>query len=64
MFRTKCDAFQEMEKFGVQVGHEMPFAELIDWGLSQEVMKVKTSASDDVTRADHLKAYFGSCRAT
>ena len=64
MFRSKCDTFQEMEKLGVQVDHEMPFAELIDWGLSQEVMKVKASASDDVTRAGHLKTNFGNYRAT
>jgi len=64
IFRAKCDVFCEMEKLGVQVDHEKPFSELIDWGLSQEVMKVKASASDDVTRAGHLKTYFGSYRAT
>lgn len=63
MFRAKCDAFQEMEKFGVQIDTEMTFNEFMDWGLSQEVMKDKASASDDVARAIHLKTYFGDCKA-
>ncbi len=63
MFRTKCDAFQEMEKFGVQIDTEMTFSELMDWGLRQEVMKNKASDSDDVARAVHLKTYFGDSKA-
>ncbi len=63
MFRAKCDAFQEMEKFGVQIDTEMTFSALIDWGLKQEVMKDKASASDDVARAVHLKTYFGDSKA-
>jgi len=63
MFRAKCDAFSEMEKFGVQIDTEMTFSALIDWGLKQEVMKDKASASDDVARAVHLKSYFGDSKA-
>ena len=63
MFRSKCDAFQEMEKFGVQIDTEMTFSELMDWGLKQEVMKNKASESDDAARAVHLKTYFGDCKA-
>jgi integrase len=63
MFRTKCDAFQEMEKFGVQIDTEMTFRDLIDWGLKQEVMKSKVSASDDLARAVHLETYFGDSKA-
>ncbi len=59
MFWAKCDAFQEMEKFGTQVDSEITFSGFIDWGLSQEVMKDKASASDDLARAIHLKTYFG-----
>ena len=51
MFRAKVDAFQEMDKLGIQADREMSFNELMDWGLSQEVMKAKASASDDETRA-------------
>jgi len=63
MFRAKCDAFSEMEKFGVQIDTEMTFSALIDWGLKQEVMKDKASASDDEARAVHLKSYFGDSKA-
>ena len=63
MFRAKCDAFQEMEKFGVQIDTEMTFSALIDWGLKQEVMKDKASAFDDMARAIHLKSYFGDSKA-
>ena len=63
MFRAKCDAFEEMEKFGIQIDTEMTFSELMDWGLEQEVMKNKASDSDDAARAVHLKTYFGDCKA-
>ncbi len=63
IFRFKVDAFQEKEKLGVQVDHDMTFGQLMDWGLAQEVMKAKASASDDVARAGHLKSYFGDYKA-
>jgi len=63
MFRAKVDAFQEMEKFGVQIDAEMTFSAFMDWGLGQEVMKDKVSASDDVARSEHLKTYFGDRKA-
>jgi len=63
MFRAKVDAFLEHEKLGNQVDTEMIFSEFMDWGLSQEVMKAKASASDDVRRAGKLKAHFGDCKA-
>ena len=64
MFRAKSDVFQEMDKFGIQVDIEMTFAEFMEWGLTQEVMKDKASASDDVTRAIQPKAYFKNYKAT
>ena len=36
----------------------LTFSEIIDWGLEQEIMKDKTTASDDVNRAKHLKNHF------
>jgi integrase len=63
MFRSKVDAFQELENFGVQIDTELTFTAFMDWGLSQEVMKDKASAPDDVARAVHLKTYFGDCKA-
>ena len=63
MFRAKVDAFQELENFGVQIDPDMTFREFMDWGLNQEVMKNKASASDDVTRAGNLTAYFGDSKA-
>lgn len=63
LFRDKQDAFQEAELSGLQVKVDMTLTELIDWGLSQEVMKVKASASDDHGRAKHLKDYFGHQKA-
>ena len=63
IFRAKVDAFQEMEEFGVQVNPELTFSELIDWGLEQDIMKAKASASDDLARAIHLKAELGNCKA-
>jgi integrase len=35
----------------------------MDWGLSQDIMKAKASASDDLARAVHLKAEFGNRKA-
>ena len=63
MFRLKCDAFQEMEKFGIQIDSEMTFNIFMDWGLRQEVMQDKASASDDLARVVHLKTYFGDSKA-
>ena len=63
IFRSKVDAFQEMEQLGVQVDPELTFSKLMDWGLSQDIMKAKTSASDDLARAVHLKVEFGNIKA-
>jgi integrase len=63
LFRAKLDAFQEAEVSGIQIKADMTFSELMDWGLSQEVMKIKSSASDDLGRAKHLKDYFGQQKA-
>jgi integrase len=63
IFRAKVDAFQEMEEFGVQVNPELTFSKLMDWGLSQDIMKAKASASDDRARAVHLKSEFGNTKA-
>ena len=63
IFRAKVDAFQEMEQLGVQVDPELSFSKLMDWGLEQDVMSAKASASDDLARAVHLKAEFGNRKA-
>ncbi len=63
IFRSKVDAFQEMEKLGVQVDPELSFSRLIEWGLEQDVMNAKSSASDDLARAVHLKAEFENKKA-
>ena len=63
IFRSKVDAFQEMEQLGVQVDPELSFSKLMDWGLGQDVMSAKVSASDDLARAVHLKAEFGKRKA-
>ena len=63
IFRAKVDAFQEMEQLGVQVDPELSFSKLMDWGLEQDVMSAKASASDDLARAVHLKAEFGNKKA-
>lgn len=63
MWRAMVDAFQEKDKLGVSIDAEMSFSEIIEWGLNQEIMKAKASASDDQTRGGHLKAYFGECKA-
>jgi integrase len=63
IFRAKVDAFQEMEQLGVQANPELTFSKLMDWGLSQDIMQAKASASDDLARAIHLKSEFGNMRA-
>ena len=63
IFRAKVDAFQEMDQLGIQVNPELTFSKLMDWGLSQDIMKAKASASDDLARAVHLKAEFGNRKA-
>jgi integrase len=63
IFRAKVDAFQEMEQLGVQVDPELSFSRLMDWGLGQDVMSAKASASDDLARAVHLKTEFGNRKA-
>jgi integrase len=63
MWRAKVDSFQEKDKFGSAIDVEMAFSALIDWGLKQEIMRAKASIDDDTTRAKHLKAYFGECKA-
>jgi integrase len=63
IFRAKVDAFQEMDQLGVQVDPELTFSKLMDWGLEQDVMSAKASASDDLARAVHLKSEFGNRKA-
>ena len=63
IFRAKVDTFQEMEQLGVQVDPELSFSRLMDWGLEQDVMSAKASASDDLARAVHLKTEFGNRKA-
>ena len=43
IFRSKVDAFQEMDQLGVQVDPELTFSMLMDWGLGQDVMSAKAS---------------------
>src|SRR5210317_363213 len=63
IFRAKVDTFQEMDQLGVQADPELTFSKLMDWGLSQDIMKAKASASDDLARAIHLKSVFGKKKA-
>jgi integrase len=63
IFRAKVDTFLEMEQLGVQVDPELSFSKLMDWGLEQDVMSAKVSASDDLARTVHLKAEFGNKKA-
>ena len=63
IFRAKSDAFQQKDKLGIRVDREITFSELIDWGLSQEIMKVKESASDDSARSMPLKEVLGEYKA-
>jgi len=64
IFRAKSDEFQALEQFGVQVDTEMTFVKLITWGLEQEVMKAKSSASDDIVRVNHLINVFENHKAS
>ena len=59
----KQEEFYLRERLGEAPKKETTFAELIDWGLSQEVMKAKATARDDVVRAEHLKTAFGMIKA-
>ena len=59
----KQEEFYLSERLGAPPKIEMTFVELIDWGLSQEVMKAKATAMDDAKRAEHLKAAFGKVKA-
>lgn len=63
IFRAKTDAFQEKDKLGIKIDQEMTLNSLLDWGLEQEVMKVKASASDDVVRAKWLREFLGTNKA-
>lgn len=63
LLKQKQEEFLERDKSGNLHKRDMSFSDLIDWGLSQEVMKAKASASDDESRAVHLKAYFGEIEA-
>ncbi|SLM30766.1 putative Integrase family protein [Desulfamplus magnetovallimortis] len=62
-FRTKSDKFQEVEQFGVQPNTDMSFEELVNWGLDQEVMKIKASAADDRVRVVNLVKEFENHKA-
>jgi len=64
IFRAKVDAFQERDKLGIQSNQDMSFNELMDWGLCQELMKAKASASDDEARSKHLRLEFGVVKAS
>jgi len=64
IFRAKSDEFQQKEQFGVQIDSEMTFEELMIWGLEQEVMKAKVSASDDIVRIGHVVKVFKEHKAT
>ncbi len=63
MLRKKQDEFFEKDQLGIKVNYELSFSQLIDWGLKQEVMKTKKSASEDLNRARHLKKEFGNTKA-
>lgn len=64
IFRAKCDEFKEKEQFGVQIDSDITFEELMEWGLNQEVMKAKVSASDDKVRIGHAIKVFKDHKAT
>lgn len=64
MLRDKEDEFFRSQHLGLPVPKDMSFCELMDWGLDQEVMLAKVSASDDKARVAYLKAHFGNCKAT
>jgi len=58
LLKQKQEEFLEQDKLGIIYKRDMSFAELMDWGLAQEVMKVKASASSDVARMEQLKKHF------
>jgi integrase len=64
ILREKQADFYERERLGLTVDPDLSFKKLVDWALDQEVMKAKVSASDDLTRAKNLKAYFGRWKAS
>lgn len=64
LLRQKQEEFLERDKLGITCNRDMSFAELMDWGLAQEVMKVKASASDDARNARQLKKHFGHLKAS
>lgn len=63
LLRQKQEEFLERDKLGITQKRDMTFSELMDWGLSQEVMKAKATASDDVARSKLLTGYFGDEQA-
>ena len=63
MLRKKQDEFLEKDKLGMAHKSDMSFSELIDWGLSQEIMQAKASANSDHGRALLLKEHFGNYKA-
>lgn len=63
ILHKKQDEFFEKDQLGITVNLELTFNQLMDWGLKQEVMKAKASASDDLSRAEHLKKSFGKMKA-
>ena len=63
IFRAKLDAFQEKEKLGTKLDYEITLNELLDWGLEQEVMQAKASASDDAARSKMLREVLGDFKA-
>ena len=58
LLKQKQEEFLERDKLGITYKRDMSFAELMDWGLAQEVMSVKASASSDVARMEQLKKHF------
>jgi integrase len=63
IFRAKLDAFQEKEKLGTKLDYEITLNDLLDWGLEQEVMQAKASASDDVARTKMIREVLGDFKA-
>jgi len=62
LLRKKQEEFLERDKLGIQ-NRDMTFTELMDWALSQEVMRAKATASDDAARSKHLRNYFEGYKA-
>ena len=63
LLKKKQEEFLERDKLGITHKIDMTFSELLEWGLAQEVMKVKASALSDQGRADQLKEFFGKYEA-